>query len=102
MGSLDTDEELSLRWNDFESNLAQSFSDMRYNSHFFDVKIACFDKKSVMKTIPAHKMILSACSPVFKELLCTIGTVDLKCPLLFLRGISYEEMTAIYIKQSST
>lgn len=95
MGSLVTDDELSLRWNDFESSLAQSFSDMRDNSHFFDVKIACFDKKSVMKTIPAHKIILSACSPVFKELLCAIGTGDSNNPLLFLRGISYQEISAV-------
>ena len=95
MGSLATDEELSLRWNDFESNLAQSFSDMRDNSDFFDIKIACFDKKSVMKTIPAHKMILSACSPVFKQLLCAIGTGDSNNPLLFLRGISYQEISAV-------
>ena len=88
-------EDLSLRWKDFESNLARSFSEMRHNSDFFDVKIACFDNESVMKTIPAHKVVLSACSPVFKELLHAIGTGDSKNPLLFLRGISYQEISAV-------
>ena len=94
MGSLSV-EKLSLSWKDFESNLVQSFSVMRDNSDFSDIKIACFDSKSVMKTIPAHKMVLSACSPVFKKLLQAIGTGESKNPLLFLRGITYQEMSAI-------
>ena len=94
MGSLMTDE-FSLSWKNFETNLAKYFSEMRDDSDFFDVKIACFDDKSVMKTIPAHKMVLSACSPVFKELLREISSGDSKNPLLFLRGITYQEMSAI-------
>ena len=88
-------EELCLRWNDFESILSRSFCEMRDDSDFFDVRIACFDNKSVMKTIPAHRVVLSACSPVFKELLRAIGTGDSKGPLIFLRGISYHEMNAV-------
>ena len=94
MGSLATDK-FSLHWKDFESNLAHSVSDMRNDSNFFDVKIACFDNKSEMKTIPAHKMVLSACSPIFKELLCAIGTADSQNPMVFLRGISFQEISAI-------
>jgi len=88
-------EELCLRWNDFESILSRSFCEMRDESDFFDVRIACFDDKSVMKTIPAHRVVLSACSPVFKELLRAIGTGDSKGPLIFLRGISYHEIEAV-------
>merc|ERR1712008_335086 len=84
-----------LRWNDFESILSRSFCEMRDESDFFDVRIACFDDKSVMKTIPAHRVVLSACSPVFKELLRAIGTGDSKGPLIFLRGISYHEFEAV-------
>ena len=88
-------EELSLHWKDFESHLAKSVSDMRDDSEFFDVKIACFDNKSEMQIIPAHKMVLSACSPVFKKLLHAIDNGDSKYPLLFLRGISYHDISAI-------
>ena len=94
MGSMAA-EDLSLRWKDFESNLAQSFSEMRSDSDFFDVKIACLDNKSELKTIPAHKLVLSACSPIFKKLLRAIGNGDSKNPLLFLDGVSHEEMCAI-------
>ena len=92
MGSAPPGEELCLRWNDFESILSRSFNEMRQESDFFDVKIACFDDKSVMKTIPAHKVVLSACSPVFKEILRAMTE---KNPLIFLRGISYHEMEAV-------
>jgi len=89
-------EELCLRWNDFESILSRSFCEMRNESDFFDVRVACFDNKSVMKTLPAHRVVLSACSPVFKELLRVMGgTGDAKGPLIFLRGISYHEMEAV-------
>ena len=94
MGSA-PNEELCLRWNDFESILSRSFNEMRSDSDFFDVKIACFDQKSVMKTLPAHRVVLSACSPVFKELLRAINSPDSKNPLIFLRGISYHEMQAV-------
>ena len=39
-------DELNLQWKDFESNLAQSFYDMRNDSDFFDVQIGCFEQKS--------------------------------------------------------
>ena len=58
MGS-SSNEELCLKWNDFESVLSHSFNTMRNELDFCDVKIACFDDKSNMKTIPAHKVVLS-------------------------------------------
>ena len=88
-------EELSLHWKDFESHLAKSVSNMRDDSEFFDVKIACFDNKSELQIIPAHKMVLSACSPVIKKLLLAIDNHDSKNPLLFFRGISYHDISAI-------
>lgn len=88
-------EELCLRWNDFESILSRSFTDMRAESDFFDVRIACYDK-AVMKTLPAHRVVLSACSPVLKELLRAIGSdTSANGPLIFLRGIAYQKMEAI-------
>lgn len=96
MGSSSPNEELCLKWNDFESILSRSFCEMRDERDFFDVRIACFDDKSVMKTLPAHRVVLSACSPVFKELLRAIGANgDSKGPLIFLRGISYHDMEAV-------
>ncbi len=89
-------EELCLRWNDFESILSRSFAEMRDDREFFDVKVACFDDDSKMKTIPAHKVVLSACSPVFKELLRQLDPVGGgKAPLIFLRGITFKDVEAV-------
>ncbi len=75
-------EELCLKWNDFESVLSRSFSEMREEKDFFDIRVACFDKSSTIKTLPAHRVVLSACSPVFKELLRAIGKSNLKLDFL--------------------
>ena len=96
MGTAVPNEELCLKWNDFESILSRSFCEMRDESDFFDVRIACFDDKSTIKTLPAHRVVLSACSPVLKELLRAIGPDGgNKGPLIFLRGIGYHEMEAV-------
>ena len=42
-----------------------------------------------------NRVVLSACSPVFKEILRSLGPGDAKGPLIFLRGISYHEMEAV-------
>ena len=71
---------------------------MRNELDFCDIRIACFDEKSNMKTIPAHKVVLSACSSVLKQILKAMGANDNcggKGPLIFLRGISYKEIEAV-------
>ncbi|XP_040573001.1 uncharacterized protein [Lepeophtheirus salmonis] len=78
MGSL---ERLSLRWNEYESNFKQGFSDLRQNEELFDVTII-----SGSKIMKAHKVILSACSPVFRSI---IGSAPVQAyPLIYLRGIN--------------
>ena len=59
------------------------------NEDFADVTLVTEDKKQ----IKANVHILSACSPVFKELLL----LDEKNnqPIIFLKGVKYEELEAI-------
>ncbi|XP_040572660.1 uncharacterized protein [Lepeophtheirus salmonis] len=79
MGSL---ERLCLRWNEYESNFKQGFSDLRQNEELFDVTII-----SGSKIIKAHKVILCACSPVFRSI---IGSAPVQTyPLIYLRGINF-------------
>ena len=47
------------------------------------------------KILEYFRVVLSACSPVFKEILRSLGPGDAKGPLIFLRGISYHEMEAV-------
>ena len=57
-------EKFCLRWNDFQSNISNALEDLRSDKDFFDVTLACEDEQ-----IQAHKVILSACSPFFRNVL---------------------------------
>ena len=61
---MDDQQQFCLRWNDFQTNMVASFKHLRDEKSFTDVTIAC-DGQSTK----AHKMILCACSPYFKNLL---------------------------------
>ncbi|XP_040572913.1 uncharacterized protein [Lepeophtheirus salmonis] len=75
-------ERLCLRWNEYESNFKQGFSDLRQNEELFDVTLI-----SGSKIIKAHKVILCACSPKFRSI---IGSAPIQTyPLIYLRGINF-------------
>merc|ERR1719339_332671 len=80
-------EKFCLRWNDFERNISSAFKDIREDKEFFDVTIACEDEQ-----LQAHKVILSACSPFFKNVL---RRNHHQHPLLYLKGVSYRDMEAV-------
>ncbi|CAB4068552.1 unnamed protein product [Lepeophtheirus salmonis] len=65
MGSL---ERLSLRWNEYESNFKQGFSDLRQNEELFDVTIISGSK--IMKAHKAYPLIyLRGINSYYLELL---------------------------------
>lgn len=65
MGGLGgSEQQYSLRWNDFHSSILSSFRHLRDQEDFVDVTLAC-DGCS----FTAHKVVLSACSPYFRTLL---------------------------------
>ena len=76
-------EKFCLRWNDFESNVSTAFRDLREEKDFFDVTLACDDSSQVA----AHKVILAACSPFFREVL---RRNPHQHPLLYLKGVKYK------------
>ena len=90
-------EKLCLKWNDFQTNLQNSFRELRGDSDFTDVTLACEDQ-----SIEAHKAILSASSPFFKKLLKTHSHPQ---PLIYLRGVRSSELVAmvdfIYLGEGS-
>lgn len=53
-----------LRWNNYQSSITSAFENLRDDEDFVDVTLAC-DGRS----IKAHRVVLSACSPYFRELL---------------------------------
>jgi len=87
MGSSDN---FCLRWNDFESNISTSFRELREDSEFFDVTLCCDNGTDI---VPAHKVILAACSPLFRKILSR--QKNQQNPFLYLKGIRLKELQAV-------
>ena len=82
-----TDGKLCLQWNDFQNIVQTTFSELRSDSDFTDVTLACEDQ-----SIKAHKVILSACSPFFKRLLKNNPSPQ---PLIYMRGLKSSDLVAV-------
>jgi len=80
-------EKFHFRRNDFVENVSGAFREIREEQDFFDVTLACDDNQ-----IEAHKVIISACSPWFRNIL---RWHPHQHPLLYLRGVKYSELVAI-------
>jgi len=80
-------EKFCLRWNDFETNISVAFRELREEKDFFDVTLACDDSQ-----LQAHKVILSACSPFFRNVL---RKNPHQHPLLYLKGVKYKELQSV-------
>jgi len=87
-----TSDNFCLRWNDFETNISTSFRELRRDSEFFDVTLCCDNGSD---RVPAHKVILAACSPLFRRILHGVNASSSPNPLLYLKGIQKKELTAI-------
>ena len=85
---------LSLKLEDFQSNVSKTFSQLRSEEEFFDVSLVSDDEKMMS----AHKLVLSASSPYFKHILTTNKHSH---PLLCLDGVSSAELQCVldYIYQ---
>jgi len=88
MGSSDN---FCLRWNDFESNISTSFRELREDSEFLDVTLCCDNGVDVVQ---AHKVILAACSPLFRKILSRQKSQG-QNPFLYLKGIRLKELRAV-------
>ena len=82
-------EKYTLIWHTYPEHLSGMMKDMLTPQDFADVTLVCDDKKSIM----AHKNILSACSPVFKDIL-QLPTQS-NHPVIYLMGIQFSEIESI-------
>lgn len=81
-------EKFCLRWNDFESNVSSAFREIRDEKDFFDVTLACDDDNQIQ----AHKVIIAACSPFFRNILRKNTHPS---PLLYLKGVKYKDLVSV-------
>ena len=82
-----TSEKFCLKWNDFENNISCAFRELRDDKDFFDVTLACADDQ-----IQAHKVIISACSPFFRNIL---RRNHHQHPLLYLKGVRFTDLQSV-------
>ena len=71
-------ENFCLKWNDYDRNLSSTFCEIREDQELLDITLTCDDDKQLR----AHKVILSACSPFFRNIL---RKNPHEHPLLYLR-----------------
>jgi len=80
-------ERFSLRWDRYQLHLVTAFESLLQESDFVDVTLGVEGKK-----LSAHKMLLSACSPYFRDLL---KGNPCQHPIILLWGIPYNDLSAL-------
>jgi len=82
-------EDLMLRWEDHHKSFFELAEDLCHQEQFIDVTISCGDHN-----FPAHKLILSVCSPYFKNLFLRNPC---KHPIVVLKDVHFKYMKLLLI-----
>jgi len=85
----DDAEDLMLRWEDHHKSFFELAEDLCHQEQFIDVTISCGDHN-----FPAHKLILSVCSPYFKNLFLRNPC---KHPIVVLKDVHFKYMKLLLI-----
>ena len=98
-----TGQRFRLQWRNYQPTLQTAFDSMLEEKDFLDVSLGCEGQK-----LPAHKMLLSACSPYFRLLLQVTALCPLPLseafspqgnpcphPIIILRHIKYDDMISL-------
>ncbi|XP_044262655.1 protein tramtrack, beta isoform-like isoform X22 [Tribolium madens] len=78
-------EQFSLCWDNFHKNMSSGMNSLLENEDLVDVTLAVEGKY-----LKAHKMVLSVCSPYFREL---FKVNPCKHPIVFMKDVSYIAMS---------
>uniref|UniRef100_A0A2M4AIN9 Uncharacterized protein n=1 Tax=Anopheles triannulatus TaxID=58253 RepID=A0A2M4AIN9_9DIPT len=80
-------QQFSLRWNNYTHYIATAFDALRYEEDFVDVTLCCEGRK-----IRAHKILLSACSPYFKDV---FKENPCQHPVIIFKNVRYTDLMSI-------
>ena len=80
------DEHFFLQWDNFQGNIKSYYTELREHNQFSDVTLFCEGGQQVK----AHKIILSATSKLFNDMLIKN---DHSKPLIYLRGIDIDQLS---------
>ena len=81
-------ESYTLNWYTFSEHLQSMFRNLYEDGKYSDVTLVCDDQTQ----FKAHKIVLSACSSVFKSI---INDLSHNTSVIYLRGIQHQEMESI-------
>ena len=81
-------EKYNLNWHTHSDHLKDMLHEMMKSDELTDVTLVCDD----MRQLKAHKIVLSACSSVFRKI---IEHLPDKNSVIYLRGIQHQEMESI-------
>ena len=81
-------EKFCLKWNDFQTNTSSTFAHLRNDNDFADVTLITEDEQQ----IEVHKVVISAASPFFSNILKKIKHSH---PLLYMKGMRTNDLSAI-------
>uniref|UniRef100_A0A0A1WSP8 Broad-complex core protein isoforms 1/2/3/4/5 n=1 Tax=Zeugodacus cucurbitae TaxID=28588 RepID=A0A0A1WSP8_ZEUCU len=76
-----------LRWNNYQSSITSAFENLRDDEDFVDVTLACEGR-----SIKAHRVVLSACSPYFRDLL---KSTPCKHPVILLQDVNFLDLHSL-------
>ena len=81
---IEYEEELLLKWDDHHKSFFEAAEDLCHQEQFIDVTLSCGDHN-----FPAHKLVLSVCSPYFRHLFLRNPC---KHPIVVLKDVHYKYM----------
>ncbi|XP_017054818.1 broad-complex core protein isoforms 1/2/3/4/5 [Drosophila ficusphila] len=84
---MDDTQHFCLRWNNYQSSITSAFENLRDDEAFVDVTLACEGR-----SIKAHRVVLSACSPYFRELL---KSTPCKHPVILLQDVNFMDLHSL-------
>ncbi|XP_025270118.1 longitudinals lacking protein isoform X16 [Camponotus floridanus] len=84
---MEDDQQFCLRWNNHQSTLIQNFDTLLESGTLVDCTLAAEGK-----TLKAHKVVLSACSPYFE---CLLSEHYDKHPVFILKDVKFKELKAM-------
>jgi hypothetical protein len=76
---------MELRWNEHGTNAPNTFKELWQDQDFADVTLATADDRQ----LKAHKVIISSCSPLFRNILIKNPHQN---PVIYLKGVNYEHL----------
>lgn len=85
---METNNKVALAWKDFEQCAGETFKSLLADTELADVTLACADDT----LLKAHKVILSASSPFFKNLLYKNPH---SFPLIYMKGVEGKTLEAL-------